>query len=1033
LRELCTTDPRHDKARIEQTKGGLLEESYCWVLDNADFRRWRNDAQSRLLWIKGDPGKGKTMLLCGIINELNSGSDSSLLSFFFCQAPDPRINNATAVLRGLTYLLVAQQPSLISHIQKYDAAGYPVFRGVNAWIALSETFIDILEDPTLPPIRLVIDALDECIEGLDLLLNLVVQTSVYPGVKWIVSSRYWPTIEKKLDATMQKLNLSLELNEESVSTAVTAYIRFKVAWLAEQNGYNMDTRDVVERYLSVNAHGTFLWVALVCQELANIYGWEVEEWLETFPPGLDALYRRMMDHIHRSRHTKLVQRVLGAVAVVYRPITLQELPTLVDTPCHASGNAKALAEIVGLCGSFLTLREHTIFFIHQSAKDFLLQQARNEIFLSGIEDIHYTIFSRSLRAMQKILRCNIYQLGSPGISIDKVTPPNPDPLAAISYSCVYWVNHLQDCNPKKNANKDLQDNESIDVFLREKCLHWLEALSLLRCMGQGIASILKLEELSKEEKKSTLISLVRDIYRFSLYHKWAIENTPLQVYTSALIFSPGRSIVRNEFKEAVPKWIIQKPTMADTWSACVQTLQGHRNSVFSVVWSHDTTRLASASGDKTVKIWDAVAGQCVSTLEGHNNFVTSVAWSHDTTRLASASVDKTVKIWDPATGQCVSTLEGHSKSVISVDWSDNTTRLASASVDKTVKIWDPATGQCVSTLEGHSNSVFSVAWSHDTTRLASASADKTVKIWDPATGQCVSTLESHGDSVFSVAWSHNTTRLASASVDETVKIWDPTTGQCVSTLEGHSDSVTSVAWSDDMTRLASTSWDKTVKIWDPATGQCVSTLEGHSNFVTSVVWSDDKTQLASASWDKTTVKIWDPATGQCILTLHGHSDSVTSVAWSDDATRLASASDDGTVKIWDPVTGQCLSTINVHNNSVNAVAWSHSTTLLISATDDGTIKIWDPTSGQCMSTVNIYHSIDHFQSRNLSADRLSTNVVGYGLSNNNTWITYRGENLIWLPPEYRASSFAVSGTAVSIGCFSGRVLIFEFSDGDPII
>ncbi|KAK4247709.1 hypothetical protein C7999DRAFT_31902 [Corynascus novoguineensis] len=237
LRDLCTTDSRHDKARIEQTKGGLLADSYCWILDNADFRRWRNDVQSRLLWITGDPGKGKTMPLYGIINELNSVSDSSLLSFFFCQATDPRINNATA---------------------KDDDAGHPVFRGVNVWIALSEIFIDILEDLTLPPIRLVIDVLDECIEGLDLLLDLVVRTSVYPGVKWIVSSRNWPIIEKKLDAATQTVRLSLELNEESVSAAVTTYIRFKVAWLAEQNGYNMDIRDAVERYLSVNVHGTFL-------------------------------------------------------------------------------------------------------------------------------------------------------------------------------------------------------------------------------------------------------------------------------------------------------------------------------------------------------------------------------------------------------------------------------------------------------------------------------------------------------------------------------------------------------------------------------------------------------------------------------------------------------------------------------------------------------------------------------------------------------------------------------------------------------
>ncbi|KAK4244155.1 vegetative incompatibility protein HET-E-1 [Corynascus novoguineensis] len=164
--------------RIEQTKGGLLVDSYRWVLDNTDFRRWRDDGPSRLLWIKGDPGNETTMLLCGIINELKAAPNSSLLSSSFCQSTDANINNATAILHSLIYLLVDQKPSLISHVQKkYDAMGNPLFRDVNVWVALSEIFTDILKYSSLPSTRLIVDALDECIEGLDKLLELVVRTS----------------------------------------------------------------------------------------------------------------------------------------------------------------------------------------------------------------------------------------------------------------------------------------------------------------------------------------------------------------------------------------------------------------------------------------------------------------------------------------------------------------------------------------------------------------------------------------------------------------------------------------------------------------------------------------------------------------------------------------------------------------------------------------------------------------------------------------------------------------------------------------
>jgi hypothetical protein len=497
---LGTTDPGDDKDRIESDKGGLLRDSYRWVLNHVDFQRWRDDRDGHLLWIRGDPGKGKTMLLCGIIDELKTTAPTANISFFFCQATDARINNATAVLRGLIYMLVTQQPALISHLREsYDGFGKQRFEGPNSWVALSKIFTTILEDLEDAGSRttyLIIDALDECTGDPDRLLGLVAQkSSKYPSVKWIVSSRNWPSIEKDLDTATQKVNLRLELNEESVSAAVTTYVRFKVEVLAERNKYSNDTRDAVERYLSANAHGTFLWVALVCQELSNTLGWKTQRKLLAFPPGLDALYRRMMDQIRDSEDAALCKNILAVVSVVYRPITLDELAALVDSLDGVPSNRESLTEIVGLCGSFLTLRERTISFVHQSAKDFLLKQARDEIFPSGIEDIHRTIFSRSLRVMRGTLRRDIYNLGHPGFSIDRVRPPDPDPLAAVRYSCVYWINHLRDCDPKKSANKDLQDGRSIDTFLREKYLHWLEALSLQKSLSKGVASMLRLEGL----------------------------------------------------------------------------------------------------------------------------------------------------------------------------------------------------------------------------------------------------------------------------------------------------------------------------------------------------------------------------------------------------------------------------------------------------------------------------------------------------------------------------------------------------------
>ena len=157
--------------------------------------------------------------------------------------------------------------------------------------------------------------------------------------------------------------------------------------------------------------------------------------------------------------------------------------------------------------------------------------------------------------------------------------------------------------------------------------------------------------------------------------------------------------MRKLFQHEGLEGIALKLGMSDGWSACLQTLEGYSSLVYSVAFSHDSTRLASASWDNTVKMWDASSGACLQTLEGHSELVNSVAFSHDLTRLASTSDDSTVKVWDASSGACLQTFEDHSKSVTSVAFSHDSTRLAWASWDCTVKMWDASSGACLLTLD----------------------------------------------------------------------------------------------------------------------------------------------------------------------------------------------------------------------------------------------------------------------------------------------------------------------------------------------
>ncbi|KAF5704614.1 nacht wd domain-containing protein [Fusarium mundagurra] len=970
---LFKTNPIDDKERILHAKGALVRDSYSWVVDHPQFLAWQRNAQHRLLWIRGDAGKGKTMMLCGIIEELQK-DPFCRLCYFFCQATDESLRDAKHVLRGLLSYLIKQYPWLISYVRKdYDDSGEKLFEDHNAWEALCRIFKSALADERFHEVIIIIDALDECVVQREKLLEFICDISAGSRAKLLVSSRPWPSIEKMLRGDGERsTTLALEQNDTHISLAVKCFIERRVEDLAKHPPYE-DDPDICEEirvHLTKNAEGTFLWVALVCKELSsnNVErATHVRDILKDSPPGLDKLYDRMLVSLRESRDFALCTEILAATSVVKRHVTLEELLSIIDPAISSEIDLADLEKVIVSCGSFLYLQKGVVKFIHQSAVDYLLSEDTSSK-LPSIPDRHHSLFSNGLCVLQTsaALKRDIYGLEAPDVTKGEISKPRPDPLSPLAYSCIHWVDHLYNSifpeeTVQTPASIRSEDTSAVTTFLESKFLFWIEALSLLGQVHSGVQAIQKLHRVLSGESsqgQQPLSEFVQDANLFLLHHKSLIKSRPLQLYNSCLIFSPEQSIVKSQFKSEAPGGSTVAPGLESQWDACLQTLDEHEAKVEQLAYSPDGQWFVSASRDGSVKIWHADSGYCIRTVDGHGKGYQedqysigvdtvanrAVAFTTDGESVVLGVCNGSVKVWDRATGNLSSEYQAHQSHAKVMAVSSDGCTFAYFLREGSIRIWSTNTkipSRSFSFPETHDLSVALSAngeWLVATTPYDSQGECRT---WNNLTGECTAIPTRAGP--FCAVWSTKAESVALGGLMARVEIWErQNSGWTVKiTLESKFRSFRGfrhLAFSKDGQFLAG-GCEFTISVWNTENGTLTWGMDCPTGHMNKIALSPDATRIISGSW-RQAIKIWDLSKVAESRPIPHYPENF---HFSDGTHFMAYYPSANEIRVWGEANH---APKTFHAEDVSAIALSPDNQRLASATWSGTtITIWDIQAG----------------------------------------------------------------------------------------
>jgi ankyrin repeat protein len=363
---LFLTSPEIDREDLIDIKEGRVSNTCEWIRTTKEYAEFL-EGTHRMLWIWGEPGKGKTMLSIFMSRELEQKNKTKTI-FFFCRAEHEKRNSAVAVLRGLLWHLTGLCPELTRVLRKKceSAVNDTLSSRETLWISFKELIVAAQSER----LYCVIDGLDECDESsqrwLAGKLASLHNDSDTSSCSIVVLSRY--LVELK---DTHQVNLDSDYTEQ-VRSDVKVFVEARTEKLFQRITFSDTHRNELQERLLEGAQGSFLWVGFAMIDLLrqkNENG--VMRAMGRLPAGLFPLYDRMLRDIEPDqRRTSL--SVLRLVVLACRPLTLDELAFVV--PCCSLQDppltGKDIRDLTEVCGPLFRVKDQTVGLVHESVRDY---------------------------------------------------------------------------------------------------------------------------------------------------------------------------------------------------------------------------------------------------------------------------------------------------------------------------------------------------------------------------------------------------------------------------------------------------------------------------------------------------------------------------------------------------------------------------------------------------------------------------------------------------------------------------------------